>query len=227
MKKQPSDMRQRSWQKQWRELLGEPPTDRPWFDDFVLHFALSSSEKEQRDALLSILPLGREVAERVDRVGRAVRTPTDPLNDSELLSLARKLVDACHRLAPFDADRPFGIPGHTPPVPPPDRYEVRRISEGQRAAAFVGRGLAIESVRDTMSSAARRGAQRDAMRFLNEPLYQLTTMFEPKVWVLWPYVAERWGAECLLEPAFELWRHGAQVLVGPEDVVVAVASKSR
>jgi hypothetical protein len=49
-----------------------------------------------------------------------------------------------------------------------------------------------------------------AAHFLAEPLYQLTTYYEPRNWILWGYIADAHDADPY-DAALELWSIGAQV----------------
>ena len=178
---------------------GDPP---PYEDDFSLHFEAWDRSESEILRLLDVLEAPAEVVNRllaVRRMRRAIKrqAPSVP-PDAFLTGQVSVLRSRLARVIGYDDD--------------PSPVRVRHGDSHARREAFAKASLLTEPLDDALFGrieALRGHEDYAAAHFLAEPLYQLTTFFEPRNYVLWGYVADAYPVDPY-EPALDLWRVGAQ-----------------
>lgn len=192
------------WQREWRRLMGLPVDDPPPYeDDFSLHFDAWDRSESDILRLLAALDCPADVVNRTLRVRRAnrqLKAHTEKVPpDKELLFLADQVV------------RRLGTILHREPETRPIRVEHGDWQH--RRDFFKNASVATEALDDAilaMVAASCDRASEAAAYFLAEPLYQLTTYYEPRNWILWGFMVDAHDTDPY-QPAMELWCAGAQV----------------
>lgn len=194
----------RLWQREWRKLMGLDVSDPPAYeDDFSLHFEAWDRSESDILRLLDVIDAPAEVINRLIAVRRLARqlkreapvVPPDAFLVGQASVLRRRVAALVHR--------------------EPDESPIRVMhgSWQARRDAFSNASLATEPLDDAIFHKVEAVHGKEgyaAAHFLAEPLYQLTTYFEPRNYVLWGYVDDAYD-EDPYRPALDLWKVGAQL----------------
>ena len=180
--------------------VSDPP---PYEDDFSLHFEAWDRSESDILRLLNVLEAPAEVINRLIAVRRLQRklavTPPEAPPDAFLTGQASVLRRRIARFLETECD--------DSPI---------RVVHGNtkaRRKALSEASLATEPLDDRLFrliQAAHGSEAYAAAYFLSEPLYQLTTYYEPCNYILWGYVVDEYGQDPY-QPALDLWKEGAQL----------------
>lgn len=197
----------RDWQTKWYLLLGEDPTymSDPT-DDHTLSIVWGQDNAVVRRAL-ELLPMNEIVISRVMEVLNC--RSSLPATDEELLNLGRTML---RRLEV--------VLNH--PVADPRSLQLIHTTWNQRGYFVDDEEYLTVQLDDILFDliGAEYGNQFEtAAVFLKEPLYQMTSFYEPAHWVLWGFMADS-NLPDPYEPCWLLFQRNTQAWLTNKGVIL-------
>lgn len=197
----------KKWQIEWRKIMGfDPNTDSEYDSDFDIHFGLWDLDKDKLHECFSILPFGEEMYSRV--IIRLEKDKSKAFKDEYLQELAET---ALLRLTSY--------------INSPELKNVKirivRGNEEDRLRLLMNADSIAQELQDDLCDLIKQKSGEQAYAayfFLTEPLYRMSSYYEPVNWVLWSLTGIQNNDP--FEPIYRLWELNCQIVVDDEGILI-------
>ncbi len=197
----------KKWQSDWRKIMGfDPITDSEYDSDFDIHFGLWELEKDKLHECFSILPFGEKMYSRV--ICQLEQDKNNANNDDYLLQLA---VTAISRLTSYINS----------PELENAKIRIVRGNEEDRIRLLMNADPIAQELQDDLCDLIQQESGEQAYFayfFLTEPLYRMSSYYEPVYWVLWALTGIPNNDP--FEPIYRLWELNCQIVIDDEGILI-------
>ncbi len=202
---------QRSWQKHWREALGEPTDDMPEdvSCDFALHFDIWTLDDRKLSDCFTLFPEGLKMLERAQEL-RSIVPAIKPIDDAVLL---KHLEDTNIRVeSVISKTRDKRAIAENAEKKAVSRRTVYRGDEAYRLEVFKSTDavtVALDAIVGDLFMKNHGDVGYAAFRFLCEPFYQISSYTVIRNAILWAALIDVFD-EDPYESIVELYKVSAQ-----------------
>lgn len=197
----------KKWQIEWRKIMGfDPNTDSEYDSDFDIHFGLWDLDKDKLHECFSILPFGEEMYSRV--ISRLEKDKSKAFKDEYLQELAET---ALLRLTSYINS----------PELKNAKIRIVRGNEEDRLRFLMNADSIAQELQDDLCNLIKQKSGEQAYAayfFLTEPLYRMSSYYEPVNWVLWSLTGIQNNDP--FEPIYRLWELNCQIVVDDEGILI-------